>query len=225
MIRVVVAEDHNLVRSGICKLIEETDDLRIVGEADNGKDALKLVNLLHPDVLLLDLSMPQMTGLQVLAQIKSGTHVVVLSMHADLSIVQQALQKGAIGYILKQSMTSELLTAVRAASNGSVYLSSGVSQVLRHSLFGERAPNLLDRLSPREFQVVGLIVDGLSTREIADKLHSSVKTVEKQRRDAMRKLEVENIASLVRVTMELGLAKKQDSAVEVHGEHTPLEYG
>ncbi len=226
MIRVVVAEDHNLVRAGICKLLEETEDLSIVGEADNGRDAVKLVNLLQPDVLLLDLSMPQMTGLEVLAEVKkSGTHVVILSMHADLSIVQQALQSGAVGYILKQSMTNELLTAVRAAGSGSVYLSAGVSQVLTHSLFAERTPSLLDRLSPRELEVVGLIVDGLSTREIADKLRSSVKTVEKQRRDAMRKLGVENVASLVRVSLELGLSKQKERAPRMPGESAPLEYG
>jgi DNA-binding NarL/FixJ family response regulator len=126
-------------------------------------------------------------------------------MHDDVNLVQEALQHGAVGYVLKQSVAGELLAAVRAASRGSVYLSSGVSQVLSKDFFNHRSPNLLDRLSPREREVAELIVDGHSTREIADQLHSSVKTVEKQRRDAMRKLEVDNVASLVRVCLQLGL--------------------
>jgi two-component system, NarL family, invasion response regulator UvrY len=213
MIRVVVAEDHNLVRQGICKLLEEPGDMQIVGEADNGADTLKLIKLLNPDVLVLDISMPQLNGLEALAQIKNlkpSPHVVILSMHADLGIVEHALLGGAVGYVLKQSMAGELLTAVRAASSGSVYLSSGVSQVLTRRLFVEHSQNPLDRLSPRELQVVKQIVAGYSTREIAENLHSSIKTVEKQRRDAMRKLEVDNVASLVRVCLELGLTANNE---------------
>jgi DNA-binding NarL/FixJ family response regulator len=208
MIRIVVADDHHLVRQGICRLLEEAGDLQVIGEADNGQDALKLTKLLHPDVLILDISMSQLNGLDTLAQVKTlepGPHVVMLSMHADLGMVQQALHQGALGYVLKQSVAGELLAAVRAASGGSVYLSSGVSQVLSRGFFGNGSQNLLDRLSPREREVAELIVAGHSTREIADRLHSSVKTVEKQRRDAMRKLEVDNLASLVRVCLQLGL--------------------
>jgi DNA-binding NarL/FixJ family response regulator len=208
MIRIVVADDHHLVRQGICKLLEEADDLQVIGEADNGQDALKLTNLLHPDVLVLDISMSQLNGLDTLAQIQTlehGPHVVMLSMHADLGMVQQALHHGALGYVLKQSVAGELLAAVRAASRGSVYLSSGVSQVLSKGFFDNGSQNLLDRLSPREREVVELIVAGHSTREIADQLRNSIKTVEKQRRDAMRKLEVDNLASLVRVCLQLGL--------------------
>jgi DNA-binding NarL/FixJ family response regulator len=164
---------------------------------------------LHPDVLVLDISMPQLTGLDTLAELKAASpsqRVVILSMHADLGIVQQALQGGALGYVLKHSVADELLAAVRAASGGSVYLSSGVSQVLTGQMFAQKPPSSLDRLSPRERQVVERIVEGYSTKEIAESLHSSVKTVEKQRRDAMRKLEVDNVAGLVRVSLELGLA-------------------
>lgn len=208
MIRIVVADDHHLVRQGICKLLEEAGDFQVVGEADNGKDTLKLTQLLHPDVVVLDISMSQLNGLDTLARVKaleSSPHVVMLSMHADVGMVQQALHQGALGYVLKQSVAGELLAAVRAASGGSVYLSSGVAQVLSKGFFDSRSQNLLDRLSPREREVVELIVEGRSAREIADHLHSSIKTVEKQRRDAMRKLEVDNIASLVRICLELGL--------------------
>jgi DNA-binding NarL/FixJ family response regulator len=153
--------------------------------------------------------------LDTLAELKAtlpNQHVVILSMHADLGIVQQALRGGALGYVLKQSVASELIAAIRAVSNGSVYLSAGVSQVLTSDVPVEKSHNLLDRLSPRERQVVERIVEGYSTKEIADSIHTSVKTVEKQRRDAMRKLEVDNTASLVRVSLELGLVVGKDQS-------------
>jgi DNA-binding NarL/FixJ family response regulator len=215
MIRVVVAEDHHLVRQGICKLVEDGGDIQVVGEADNGRDAITLSRSLCPDVLVLDISMPEPDGLDTLAELKAtlpNQHVLILSMHADLGIVQQALRGGALGYVLKQSVAGELIAAIRAVSSGCVYLSAGVSQVLTSDVPVEKSHNLLDRLSPRERQVVERIVEGYSTKEIADSMHTSVKTVEKQRRDAMRKLEVDNTASLVRVSLELGLVVGKDQS-------------
>jgi len=215
MIRVVVAEDHHLVRQGICKLLEDGGDIQVVGEADNGRDAITLSRSLCPDVLVLDISMPEPDGLDTLAELKAtlpNQHVLILSMHADLGIVQQALRGGALGYVLKQSVAGELIAAIHAVSSGSVYLSAGVSQVLTSDVHVEKSLNLLDRLSPRERQVVERIVEGYSTKEIADSMHTSVKTVEKQRRDAMRKLEVDNTASLVRVSLELGLVVGKDGS-------------
>ncbi len=205
MIRVVVAEDHHLVRQGIVKLLEGAGDISVVGEADNGVQAVELVDVLQPDVMVLDLSMPQVDGLEALRQIalkRPKPQVVILSMHADPNIVRQALRAGAVGYVVKQSVAEELLAAVRAARNGSLFLSSGV---IAQDFFTERPQNLLDRLSPREREVVKRLVEGQSAREIAEGLRTSVKTVEKQRRDAMRKLDVDNLASLVRVSLELGL--------------------
>ena len=213
MIRVVVADDHNLVRQGICRLLEETGEIQVIGEADNGVDALRLARLLSPDVLILDISMSPINGLDTLKQVKAlknNPHVVMLSMHVDQGLVEQALQSGALGYVLKQAVAGELLAAVRAVNSGNVYLSAGVSQVLSDLLLGERAQSPLDRLSPREREVVQMIVDGKSSREIADRLHTSIKTVEKQRRDAMRKLEVENLASLIRVCLSLGIFSGPD---------------
>ncbi len=212
MIRILVAEDHHLVREGICKLLREAGDLEIVGEADNGVETVRLTQLLRPDVLVLDVVMPQMDGLEALKRVKAlkpSPQVVMLSMHGDLLTVQQALQNGAVGYVLKQSVGDELIAAVRAASRGSVYLSAGVAKVVTQNLAGTQSVNPLDRLSPREREIVEMIVAGCSTREIAELLHTSVKTVEKQRRDAMRKLQVDNVASLVRVSMELGIVVAQ----------------
>ncbi len=208
MIRIVVAEDHRLVREGICRLLEDADDMKVVGEAGNGADALKLAEILHPDVLLLDISMPRMDGLEALAQVSAlrpKPQVLMLSVHADAGMLQQALQAGALGYVLKEAAADELLAAIRAVARGSMYLGSGISQFPARALFAQRPQNALGRLSPRELEVVKKIVEGLSTREIAASLGSSVKTVEKQRRDAMRKLGVENVASLVRTSLELGL--------------------
>jgi DNA-binding NarL/FixJ family response regulator len=208
MISVVVAEDHHLVRQGIVKLLEGSGDIEVIGEADNGRAALALIKALAPEVLVLDISMPQLDGLDTLAELKTmkaKTQVVVLSMHADPGLIRQALASGALGYVVKQSVADELLAAVRAARSGSLFLSSGISGLIANNLLGERKQTLLDHLSPREREVVKRVVEGFSAREIAESLRTSVKTVEKQRRDAMRKLEVDNLASLVRVSLELGL--------------------
>lgn len=208
MIRVVVVEDHHLVRQGIIKLLESANDLDVVGEADDGAQAIALTKSLRPDVMILDLTMPRIDGFQTLAEIRKlelRPQIVILSMHADPGMIRQALQGGALGYVIKQSVADELIAAVRAAKNGSIYLSSGISGVIANNFFTDSPKNLLDRLSPREREVVKGIVEGYSTRQIAESLRTSVKTVEKQRRDAMRKLEVDNLASLVRVSLELGL--------------------
>ncbi len=210
MIRIVVAEDYHIIRQGVCKLLEDFGEIQVIGEADNGVDAVRLTRELHPDILVLDISMPQMDGIAVLKEIRGYNprpKVVILSIHADPALVQQALELGALGYVLKQSVSEELLDAVRAANRGSGYLSSGVSHILASHSFTQHTRNPLDRLSPREREVVAMIVDGRSTKEIAAELHTSVKTVEKQRRDAMRKLDVDNLASLVRVYLETGLPK------------------
>jgi DNA-binding NarL/FixJ family response regulator len=209
MLRVVVAEDHHIVREGICRLLEEMGDIQVVGEADNGEDAIRLIRLLKPNVLVLDISMPHVDGIQMLKEIRifpSKPRVVILSMYDDVTLVQQALEYGALGYVLKQSVSEELLDAVRAASRGSLYLSSEVSHILSDGMLKDEPKSPLDRLSPREREVVEQIVAGKATKEIAQSLGTSVKTVEKQRRDAMRKLEADNTASLVRISMELGLA-------------------
>jgi two-component system response regulator NreC len=209
MIRVVVAEDHHLVREGICRLLDAAGAVQVVGEADNGTDAVELVRKLRPDVLVLDISMPRLDGLETLKELRRGdpaAQVVILSMHSDASLVRRALEEGALGFVLKQSVSEELHAAIQAASRGCMYLSPEVSQIVRSQVLAKRPSDPLDRLSPRETEVVRLIVEGRSTKEIADRLHTSVKTVEKQRRDAMRKLDVDNVASLVRVSLKLGLS-------------------
>ena len=212
MVRVVVAEDHHLVRQGICKLLDADTEIQVVGEADNGADAVELARSLRPDVLVLDISMPKLDGLDALKAVRHldpGPQVVMLSMHSDTTLVRRALEDGALGFVLKQSVSDELLAAIQAASRGSMYLSPEVSLIVRKQILGRHPRDPLDRLSPREREVVRRIVEGLSTKEIAERLRTSVKTVEKQRRDAMRKLEVDNVASLVRTSLELGLSTEE----------------
>jgi DNA-binding NarL/FixJ family response regulator len=208
MIRVTIADDHPFLLLGVREMLESADDITVVGEASSGLGAVELAGSLAPDVAVVDLTMPYddaapvtrsyTTGLDAIAAIKalggSAPATVVLTVHGEPSIVRSALRAGASGYVLKESVSSDLGLAIRAAAAGSLFLSAEVAGVL--------APDpdspVTERLSPREREVVRLVVDGLSTKQIAASLETSPKTVEKQRRNAMRKLGVPNVASLVR---------------------------
>ncbi len=212
MIRIVIAEDYHIVREGIFKLLDESQDFSVIGQAGNGLETIKLVQELQPDVLVLDISMPLMDGIEVLkklAEINPSPKVVILSMYDDNALVKQAFELGALGYVLKQSVSDELTDAIHAANRGSIYLSAGASHILTRTA-SKQSQNPLNHLSPRERQVVKKIVNGLTTKEIAKELQVSVKTVEKQRRDAMRKLEVDNVATLVRTSLKFGLLDNSD---------------
>lgn len=212
MIRVVLAEDHHLVRQGIRLLLEQPADIEVVGEAENGWDALHLVREHQPDVLVLDIAMPHCNGLEVLRQmpvLELPARVVVLSVFDDHLMVQRALHQGATGYLLKRSVTEELLLAVRAASRGETYLSPAVSQaVMSEFLFKYKSQADLepfDRLSQRERQVLQLLFEGHTNPEVAHHLRISVKTVEKHRSNLMSKLDVHDLANLIRVALKYGL--------------------
>jgi DNA-binding NarL/FixJ family response regulator len=208
MIDVVIAEDYHLVREGIRRLLDEADDIQVVGEAEDGDTAFTLTAQLIPDVLVLDFKMPHSNGLHV-AQLVKGLEkdikIVILSMHADETIVRQALRIGVAGYVLKQSVSAELLLSIRAAQMGGMYFSAGISQYLLPAVSAARSKNPLDLLSPREREVVQMVVNGHTSQQIANTFTTSVKTVEKQRRSAMQKLGVHDVATLVRVCMKLGL--------------------
>jgi DNA-binding NarL/FixJ family response regulator len=211
MIRVLIAEDHHLVRQGIRALLEKADDLEVVGEAQDGQEAVELAERLTPDVVVMDLSMPRLNGSQATERIRSQrlpTQVVILSMYSDETLVRQALRAGAKGYLLKHSVAEELLLAVRAACRGEVYLSSSVSgaivaNALQSSEVVEEDP--FDRLSAREQQVLKLVAEGRTNNSIAQIMSVSVKTVEKHRSSLMTKLNIHDMAGLVRVAMKHGL--------------------
>ena len=214
--RVIVADDHHLVRQGIRMLLERADDIEVVGEAEDGLEAVELAERLTPDVLVMDVSMPRMNGTQATERIRAlhlATQVVILSMHADETIVRQALRRGAKGYVLKRAVGEELLLAVRAASQGDTYLSPPIA----HSILGEfltlsgesEESSAFERLTPRERQVLQLLAEGNTNRGIAQELVVSVKTVEKHRASLMSKLDIHDLAGLVRFAMNQGLVSAE----------------
>ena len=212
MIRVVVADDHHIVRQGIHALLEKTPDIEVVGEAQDGREALEAVTRLEPDVLVVDISMPYLSGIQVAERLQTTrfhTRIVILSMYSDETLVRQALNKGAVGYLLKRSVSEELLIAIRAVSRGETYLSPEVaSLVLGDYLSGKGlagSESLFEKLSPREREVLKLVAEGYASREIAELMTISVKTVEKHRANLMSKLAVRDLAGLIRIAIKHGL--------------------
>lgn len=208
MIRVVVADDHHLVRSGIKALLEKADDIQVVGEAEDGQQAVELVQQLSPDVLVMDVAMPRMNGTEATARIRaigSPTRIVILSMHSDETLVREALLNGASGYLLKRSVTEELLLAVRAADRGLTYLSPAISQSIVEDFLTfqeEKDTTGYHQLTPREREVLQLVAEGYTNNGIADALNISVKTVEKHRSSLMTKMDAHDIASLTRIAIK-----------------------
>jgi DNA-binding NarL/FixJ family response regulator len=211
MIDVVIADDHHLVRKGIRALLEGAPDIRVVGEAATGQEAVELSEKLKPHVVVMDLSMPRLDGAQASERILSlslPTQVVILSMHSDAVLAQQLLRQGVKGYLLKHSIAEELPLAVRSASQGKVYLSPAISDSLLNTLMtpaAETAENPADLLSAREREVLQLIAEGYTNNAIAEALTISVKTVEKHRANLMAKLEVHDLAGLIRAAIRHGL--------------------
>ena len=210
-IRVILADDHHLVRQGIRALLDKTDDIVVVGEAEDGHEALQWVEWVAPDVVVVDMAMPRLDGLQTVALIQArdaGTKSVVLSMYSDEAHIRQALRSGASGYVLKRSVKEELLLAIRAAHRGEVYLSTGVASTFvdRERLQADdEVLSPFEMLTPREREVLQLIAEGNTNSAIAHMLKISEKTVEKHRSNLMAKLGVRDVAGLVRVAIKEGL--------------------
>jgi DNA-binding NarL/FixJ family response regulator len=212
VIRVIVADDHHLVRQGIRALLERADDIEVVGEAADGQEAIELVQHLHPDVLVIDIAMPRLDGTQATERVRAlgvATQVVILSMHSDETLVRQTLRSGARGYLLKRSVTEELLLAVRAAVRGEIYLSPAISASFLDEFMARQVdseePRPFDLLTPREREVLQLIAEGHTNTTIAQMMNVSVKTVEKHRASLMSKLNVHSVAELVRMAIKRGL--------------------
>jgi len=209
-IRVLLAEDHQTVRKGVRLLLDAQPDIEVVGEAGDGRAALRLAKELAPDLVLMDVSMPEMNGLKAterLLEVCPGARVLALTRHTDRGYMQQLLQAGACGYVLKQSDPSVLLQAVRAVAAGSSYLDPAITGQALAGYFGRKpgGGSVAEvNLSDRESEVLRLIALGYSNKEIAARLSLSVKTVEAHKANAMRKLDMNSRIDIVRYAILQG---------------------
>lgn len=209
MIRIVIADDHHLIRQSIALLLDQVEDIEVVGEAADGLETLKLTQRKRPDIVMVDIAMPLMNGIETTRQIREmaiNTHVIILSMYSDKVVVRQALRSGAKGYLLKSSVFEELLIAIRSASKGENYLSPSIAQtVLSEYLESEPATEAMgvqERLASREREILQLVVEGHTNQDMAQILSVSVKTVERHRASLMKKLEVRNLPDLIRIALK-----------------------
>jgi DNA-binding NarL/FixJ family response regulator len=209
----LIVDDHPLFREGVKTLIERTPHFRVVGEAGTGEEALALAKALKPDVVLLDLSLPDQSGVEVTRQIRTflpDTRIVIVSMHSRVEFITKAFQAGATGYVVKESATEKLVEGLEAVSKGEYFLDTSLSQKVVSKLVksSARAFDLDSRyqsLTRREQEVLRLVVEGLSAKEIGERLFISPKTVENHRTNIMNKLDIHSTMELVRYAAKLGL--------------------
>jgi DNA-binding NarL/FixJ family response regulator len=207
-IRVLVADDHAVLREGICALLAQHEDLTVIGEASNGAEALEQVSVLHPDVVLMDITMPVMDGLEATKQIQMRfpeTRVLVLTQHENKEYVLPLLQAGAAGYVLKKAGGQELINAIRAVFTDGAFLPPTVARAVMDHV--SRDEPLQRSLTKREREVLTLIAQGLTSRGVADQLCLSERTVVVHRNNIMGKLNIHNRADLVRYAIREGLIK------------------
>jgi DNA-binding NarL/FixJ family response regulator len=213
--RIVIAEDHTLFRAGLSALLAREADIELVGEVDNGRDAIRAVGTHSPHLVLMDLSMPGTNGVEAIAEIKQRyplTKVLVVTLHKTEEFIQEALRSGADGYILKSASPDELRVAIRSVLRGKVYVSPDVSEKIIHNyLSGGRGAQPFhtpwESLTVREREVLKLVAEGNSNKGIATYLSLSIKTVEKHRANLMRKLNMRNASTLTAYAIEKGLVE------------------
>jgi len=216
-IRILLADDHALVRSGIVKLLEGDEDFLIVGEASDGEEAIEKTRKLHPDIVIIDIAMPKLSGIEAAKIIQKkypSTKILVLTMHENEEYVYQIFKSGASGYVLKNAKGDELSTAIRAVANGERYFSSGVSDVMIRGYLrrvqGRDAPVPGDDvpLTKREKEILKYIAQGMNNLHIGDRLFISPRTVETHRTNIMQKLDIHDAPNLVRYAIEHGFGSE-----------------
>lgn len=207
MIKILLADDHALVRQGFKMILGAQSDMQIVGEAGNGREAVELAEKLQPDLIVMDVTMPELNGIEAtrrLASVAPRTRVLALSMHKDAVYVREILRAGARGYLLKDSVDADLLAAVRSVAKGEGYLSPGVSDAVLTD-YRKHVTDPLDLLTSREREVLQMIAEGKTNKEIATLLNLSVYTVEAHRGRIMEKLNLHSTGELVRFALRSGL--------------------
>jgi two-component system response regulator NreC len=207
VIRILLADDHALVRQGFRMILSAQQDMEIIGEAGNGREAVELADKLHPDVVVMDVTMPELNGIEATRRLVSSsphTRVLALSMHKDSVYVREILRAGARGYLLKDSVDADLLAAVRAVAKGEGYLSPGVSDAVLTD-YRRHVTDPLDLLTSREREVLQMIAEGKTNKEIATSLNLSVYTIEAHRGRIMEKLNLHSTSELVRFALRSGL--------------------
>lgn len=212
-ITTVLVDDHTLIRQGVRVLLESEEDIAIVGEAEDGRHAVEMVAELHPDVVVMDIAMPMLNGIEATRQILAaapGTRVLILSAHSDDEYVERVAQLGAAGYVLKQSSLEDLATAIRTARADKFYVSPSIAKrQRRHAAPASGADGVppmpsAARLSTREAEVLQLVAEGKANKQTAAALRISIKTVEKHRQSLMTKLDIHDVAGLTRYAISIG---------------------
>ncbi len=211
MIRIVLADDHAVVRDGLRVLLQAQPDIEVVGDAANGREAMRLTQQLHPDVVVMDIAMPELNGIEATLQIHDvapATQVLILSMHSTTEHIFRALQAGARGYLLKDSAGAEVVDAVRVVHAGRRYLSPKIASTVIDDYISERQrASPLDSLSRRERQILQLVAEGKSSAEAAAMLFLSPKTVDTYRSRMMQKLGIADVPSLVKFAIQHGVTQ------------------
>ncbi|HXF67691.1 MAG TPA: response regulator transcription factor [Burkholderiales bacterium] len=213
-LRVILADDHTLVRAGLRSLLGQLPEVEVVAETGDGREVLALVPRHRPDIVLMDITMPGMNGLEATAHLRKdhpGVKVVILSMHASEEYVLQALRAGAAGYLLKDSATLELALALQAVARGETYLSPPISRQVVENYMRRVGEDVrpLAALTARQREILQLIAEGASTKDIARRLELSVKTVESHRAQLMERLGIHDVAGLVRFAIRHGLVSPE----------------
>jgi DNA-binding NarL/FixJ family response regulator len=207
-ITVVIADDHAIMRQGLQALFREVRDIVVVGEAANGREALACVEALEPDIVVMDVSMPELNGIEATRTLRKkwpGTRVVMLSMHADAEYLFRAFEAGATGYLLKESAVDEIISAIRAVCAGQRYVGAGISPDDSPIGVPPRRASPVDSLSSRERQVLQLVVEGYTSAQIAESIHLSPKTVDSYRSRLMKKVGVKDLPALVKFAIQHGI--------------------
>lgn len=210
-IRIIIGDDHRIMREGLRSLIEREADMEVVAEADDGREAVKLTGELKPDIVIIDLAMPNMSGIEAIRIIHdkySDVKVIVLSMYSDKRFVSKALEVGAHGYMVKDCAAEELIQAIRAVLVNHIYLSPSISRSVVEGYLNHLSitrPGYKSILTPRECDILRLIAEGKNTREMASILNLSIKTIETYRQRIMNKLNIRSIAGLTKYAIGEGL--------------------